>query len=229
MMCQPLGVISIALAVLLGLALFPVVLVFGPVYFPWSLFVLWCFGGVVGFSSAPHGRRSQIPRALGLSVLMLAVVLGPLALSSNVVFSRDYLGGQVRWVAWLLFPILIGVFAGASLRAKTGIGRGAVIGVSTVLAIGLLGVGLAFAFAPPEVTGAPVCDRGLECQRTWCGYMAERTRVLAIERVTAFDGERITCTYTTWGGITIGRAEIGRGGGSWIDGAWPEIVSGRGH
>ena len=134
-MCQPPCVISIALAVLLGMALFPVVLVFGPVYFPWSLFVLGCFGSVVGFSSAPHGPPSQIQRVLGLSVVVLAVVLGALAQSSNLLFSRDQLGGQVRWAAWLFFPILIGVFAGAWLRARMGSARGAAVGVSALLAI----------------------------------------------------------------------------------------------
>jgi hypothetical protein len=59
--------------------------------------------------------------------------------------------------------------------------------------------------------------------------MAERRRLLAIERVTAFDGERVTCTYTAWGGIDIGRAEMGRGGGSWTDGVWPRLWSGRGN
>ena len=47
--------------------------------------------------------------------------------------------------------------------------------------------------------------------------------------MTAFDGERVTCTYTAWGGIDIGRAEMGRGGGSWTDGVWPRLWSGRGN
>jgi hypothetical protein len=54
------------------------------------------------------------------------------------------------------------------------------------------------------------------------------TCVTTHERVTAFDGERVTCTYMAWGGVYIGQAVMGRDGGTWTDGAWPEIVSGRG-
>lgn len=226
-MCQRRSVASIALAVLLGIAAFPVVLVFGPGYLPSSLLVLACLGGVVGLSIAPRGRRSGLLRAFGLAVLMVAAVLGVMTLTSNMLMSLSVLLASLIWIGWLLLPILVGVSVGAWLRARLGIARGAGVGAAGVFAIALVGAGLALAFAPPEVSGAPTCDRGFECPRTWCAYMAERRRLFAIERVTAFDGVNITCTYTAWGGFEIGRADMGSRGGSWTDGAWPRFMSGR--
>ena len=219
---------TIALAVLFGLAAFPVLLVFGPVYFPWSLLVLACFGGVVGLSIVPRAQGPGVLRGFFFAVLMVAVVLGVFTLTSNVVFAPPALVSQLVWIGWFFFPMLVGVSAGAWLRARLGLVRGFGIGATLVFAIFLVGAGLAFAFAPPEIADAPACDGGFECPRTQCAYMAERRRLLAIERVTAFDGQRITCTYTAWGGVYIGRADMGRSGGSWTDGAWPEILSGRG-
>lgn len=227
-MCQRRSVTSIALAVLLGIAAFPVVLMFGPVYFPSSLLALACLGGVVGLSIAPRGQRSGLLRALGLAVLMVAAVFGVMTLTSNMLVSLSVLLASLIWIGWLLLPILVGVSVGAWLRARVGIARGTGIGAAGVFAIALVGAGLALAFAPPEVSGAPACDRGFECPRTWCAYMAERRRLFAIERVTAFDGVNITCTYTAWGGFEIGHADMGSRGGSWTDGAWPRFMSGRG-
>jgi hypothetical protein len=219
-------VISVALAVLLGIAAFPLVLVFGPVYFPWTLFVLACFGGVVGLAIAP-GQRAGLLQALGLAVLMVSVVLAVMTVTSNMVLSPTVLFARLSWIGWLLLPILVGVLVGAWLRARMGIVRGAGIGAAAVFAIALAGAGLAFAFAPPDVAGAPTCERERDCSRTQCAIGAERRRFLAVERVTAFDVDHITCTYTAWGGIYIGRADVGRGGGSWTDGAWPRFISGR--
>lgn len=226
-MCQRRAVPSIALAVLLGIAAFPVVLVFGPGYFPWTLLVLACLGGVVGLSIAPRGQRSGLLRALGLAVLMVAAVLGVMMLTSNMLIGLSVLVASLVWIGWLLLPILVGVSVGAWLRARMGIARGAGIGAAGLFAIALVGAGLALAFAPPDVADAPECDGGFECPRTQCAYMAERRRLLAIERVTAFDGVNITCTYTAWGGFEIGRADMGSRGGSWTDGAWPRFMSGR--
>jgi hypothetical protein len=220
--------ISIALAVFLGLAAFPLVLVFGPVYFPWTLFVLTCCGVVVGLSMPPRGPRSQLLRVLGLAALMLAVVLGVLVLTSNLVLNLSTLASALAWTSWLLFSLLAGISAGAWLRARMGISRGSGVGAAAALVITIAGAGLEFAIAPPETKGAPTCTDGVECPRTQCAYTAERRRFLAIERVTAFDAEQITCTYTAWGGIYIGRVDVGRGAGSsWSDGAWPQILSGR--
>ena len=220
--------ISVAVAVLLGIATFPLVLVFGPVYFPWTLVVLACFGGVVGLSIVPRGQRSGLLRAFGLAVLMVVAVLGVLTLTSNMVLSPAVLFARLNWIGWLLLPILVGVLVGAWLRTRLGIVRGAGIGAAALVAIALAGAGLAFALAPPEAAGAPTCDSSsFDCPRTQCAIGAERRRFLAIERVTAFDAEHIICTYTAWGGIYIGRADVGRGGGSWTDGSWPLIVSGR--
>jgi hypothetical protein len=221
-------VISVALAVLLGIAAFPLVLVFGPVYFPWTLLVLACFGGVVGLFITPRGQRSGLLRALGLAVFMVAVVLGVMTLTSNMVLSPAVLVARLNWIGWLLLPILVGVLVGAWLRARLGIVHGAGIGAAALVAIALAGAGLAFALAPAEAARAPTCNPdSFDCPRSQCAIGAERRRFLAIERVTAFDAEHITCTYTAWGGIYIGRADVGRGGGSWTDGAWPLIVSGR--
>jgi hypothetical protein len=219
---------TIALAVVFGLATFPLVLVFGPMYFPWSMLVLACFGGVVGLSLASGGARPLLPRAVGLAVLMVAVVLVVITLTSNIVWSAGTLVFAVVWTLGILVPLLVGVLVGAWLRARSGVTRGAAIGVAAALAIALIGTGLAFAAAPTEIADAPTCEGGFECPRTQCAYMAERRRLFAIERVTAFDRERVTCTYTAWGGIDIGRAEMGRGGGSWTDGIWPRLWSGRG-
>jgi hypothetical protein len=220
---------TIALAVVLGLATFPLVLVFGPVYFPWSILVLACFGGVVGLSLAPGDARPLLPRAAGLALLMVTVVLAVLGLTSKVVWSAGTLVFAVVWTVGILVPLLFGVLVGAWLRARSGVRRGAATGAAAVIAIALIGTGLAFAAAPAEIAGAPTCDRGFECPRTQCAFMAERRRLFAIERVTAFDGERLTCTYTAWGGIDVGRAEMDRRGGSWTDGAWPRMWSGRGN
>lgn len=218
---------SFALAALLGLVAFPIVLVFGPVYFPWSLLVLACVGGAVGLSVRQRGQRLRLVVACGLAGVVVAVVIGAFMLTSNVVFAPHALVSQLVWSGWIVSPMLVGVVAGAWLRARLGLVRGAGFGAASVFAVLLVGAGLAFAFAPAKVADAPTCDGGFECPRTQCAYMAERRRFMAIERVTAFDGQRITCTYTAWGGVYIGRAEMGRGGGSWTDGAWPEMLSGR--
>jgi hypothetical protein len=185
---------TVVLALVVGIAAFPLLLVFGPAYFRRACF---CWRPL---AASWVCRFALNPR------MLVAVIL---------------------WSVWLLPPIALGVLAGDWLRARAGIVRGGDIGAGAALVIALIGTGLAFLAAPPEVANAPTCDNGFECPRTQCAYMAERRRFLAIERVTAFDGERITCTYTAWGGIAIGRSEMGRGGGSWTGGAWPLMFSGR--
>jgi hypothetical protein len=233
LMCHAVGVTAIALAVLLGLTAFPVVLVFGPVYFPWSLLVLMAFGGAVGLAISRRGQRFL--RALGLAVVMIAVVFGVRTLTSNVALDPSGLASNTAVVfpfllsiGSLLVPVLVGISAGEALRARWGVGRATAVGVLGLFAIALFGAGLAFAFAPLEIANAPRCADSLECPRTRCAQMAERIRLFAVERVIAFDGDRITCTYTAWGGIYIGRADVGfPGGGSWTDGPWPKILRGR--
>jgi hypothetical protein len=224
---------ALALAVLLGVVAFPVVLVFGPAYFPWSLLVLAAFGGAVGLTMPL--REQRLPRSLGLAAVLVAVVLGVLLLTSNIALNQSFLASNpavllsfLVWIGSLLLPVLVGVIAGAMLRTRWGRGRAATVAVLGLFAIALLGIGLAFAFAPAEVASAPRCADGLDCPRTWCAHMAERRRLLTVERVVATDGTRITCTYTAWGGIDIGRADVGfPGGSSWTDGAWPRLFSGR--
>jgi len=220
---------AIALAVLLGLVAFPVVFVYGPAYSPWIVLLLVAFGGAVGLAVPPRGRR--LPRAFGLAAVWVATVLGVLMLTSNLSFLTSnpaVLLSLIVWIGSLLLPVLVGVAAGATLRARWGTARAAAVGVLGLVATALLGAGLAFAFAPAEVASAPRCAGGPECPRVWCAQMAERRRMLAVERVIAFDGNRITCNYTAWGGIDIGRADVGfPGGGSWTDGAWPRMLLGR--
>jgi hypothetical protein len=161
---------------------------------------------------------------------MVAVVLGVLTLTSNLVVHRpEEVVAALSWSAVLTVPIALGAFAAARLRAALGVSRASMTGAVVALVIAVAGVGLAFALAPAEVADAPTCAASdFECPRNLCSNMAERRRLLAIERVTAFDGQNITCTYTAWGGIRIGQADVGRRGGSWTEGAWPRILSGRG-
>ena len=219
---------AIVLAVLLGLVASPLVVVFGPAYFPWSLLVLLGLGGVVGLTISPP----SVLRTLGLATLVVGVVFATLSVRSIALIPSIFASAAVFvsvlvWTGTLLMSLLIGAATGAALRARWGLGRASAAGAFGVLAIGLLGAGLALAFAPPEIAAAPRCADSLECPRTWCAQMAERRRVFAVERVIAFDGNRITCTYTAWGGVYIGQADVGfPGGGGWTDGAWPRLLSG---
>lgn len=217
--------IALVLAALLGIVAFPLVLVFGPVYFPWSLLVLACMGGGVGLAVAPSTRR--IVRAVALSCVLVLAVFAVLTLTANLVLRLEFLAATAAWLLEILVPVLAGTLVGAELRARLGPLRGAAAGAGIALTAAALGVALAFAAAPAEVANAPTCSGGLECPRTQCAYMAERRRLFTVERVTAFDGAQITCTYTGWGGVGVGVAEMGRAGGSWTDGGWPRFMSGR--
>ena len=92
--------------------------------------------------------------------------------------------------------------------------------VTVVVIVGVIGAALALAVAPADAANAPVCESGLECARSRCWFTAERRRLYAVERVTAFGGGGITCTYTAWGGADIGTVRDG----SWTDGAWPILL-----
>src|SRR5687767_7704061 len=105
-MCQRRAVTSIALALLLGIVAFPVALVFGPVYFPSSLFLPACLGGLLGLSVAPRGQRTRLVRVIGHGVLMVAAVLGVMTLTSNMLTSLNVLLASLIWIGWLLLPIL---------------------------------------------------------------------------------------------------------------------------
>jgi len=213
------------IAVLLGIVAFPLVLVFGPAYFPWSLLVLACLGCMSGLSVPPRGRR--VAHAIVVACVSVLAALAVLTVTANMALRPEYLAATAAWLLWILAPVLAGALVGTWLRARFGVVRGGVTGAGAAAAIGLTGVVLALVLAPAEVANAPTCTGGFECPRTQCAYMAERRRLFTVERVTAFDGERITCTYTAWGGFEIGAAEMGRGGGSWMDGAWPRMVTGR--
>ena len=92
--------------------------------------------------------------------------------------------------------------------------------VTVVVIVGVIGAALALAVAPADAANAPVCESGLECARSRCWFTAERRRLYAVERVTAFGGGGITCTYTARGGADIGTVRDG----SWTDGAWPILL-----
>lgn len=195
--------------------------------------MLAALGVVVGLAISPG--RQRFFRPLGLALVVIAVAVGVLVLTSNIALNGSITAPNTAaslsflvWIGWLLLPVLVGVTAGTTLRTRWGVARASTVSVLGLLVIALLGAGLAFALAPPEVANAPRCADSLDCPRTRCAQMAERTRLLAVERVIAFDGNRITCTYTAWGGVYIGRVDAGfPGGGSWTDGAWPKILTGR--
>ena len=225
---------SVIAAVVFGIALTPVALIFGPVYHPWSLLVLATAGAIVGLvtSSSRHGRV----HAVGLAFLMTLVLVGVLVLGANLRIDLDALRTNLErhglqalapatWFVWIAAPMFAGTLAGTAVRARFGAPRGSAIVAATVLLIAAGGAVLALAVAPAEAASVPQCDRPFECPLVQCGYIAERRRMLTVERVVVADGGDVTCSYTAWGGIEIGRAHVERGRGmTWTDGVWPRIV-----
>jgi MFS family permease len=226
------GMRTIAVAVLLGLVAFPVVLVFGPTYFPWTLLVLAVLGGVGGLMVRPGNRHDL--RALAVTALMSGVVVLAFALTSQMALQLASLTSDPRlvvpflvWVGSLLVAILVGAVAGVMLRARWGVASGVIRGLLAALAVAVLGIILAFVLAPPEVAAAANCS-GPSCARSRCAFTAERTRFFALERVTELDATHVTCTYTAWGGLYIGRVDVSvpAGGSTWTDGDWPLMLRG---
>jgi hypothetical protein len=218
-------VIAIVSAVALGAVLFPVVLVFPPSYWPETLLVLAAGGAIVGLTVSPV--RHRLPFALGLAVLTFAAVLTVLIVTRNVGITPSHLPW---WTVWIGGPIAVGATLGTAARRRLGLARGvAALGCSCVV-LAVVGAALAVVVAPQDVVGAPTCDGrgGLDCLRAQCAYMAERRRLGAVERVVAFDGARMTCGYTAWFGLDVGRADVDGRGARWTDGWWPVFVLGRG-
>ena len=201
--------------------MFPLVLIFPPTYWPWSLLVFAGVGGVAAFALPTRAPKALVA-ALGMAVLMTATTLGINVARANLRFDVAYLPW---WTILVLAPIFSGALAVVFLRTRFAGPLAAVFAAFAFAATAAVGAGAALALAPPEVAGLPACDRNVSCSRDQCALMAERRRLLAIEHVTASERSRVSCAYTAWFGLPIGRAEIGAGGGHWIDGWWPELVA----
>lgn len=200
-------------AVVLGVGLFPVLLVFPPVYFPWSIVVVACAGAAVGVTV----HRARAERALALAIgagallpVVALLVVGRAATTGNYV---ALFAAQIG----LFLPATGGAAMGTLARRRLGAARGAAIVAAGAVSIAGIGLALAVALAPSEVANAPRCDPGRECARAVCWMTAERRRILTVERVVSYDGQHLTCAYTAWGGILVGTVSDG----SWADGPWP--------
>jgi hypothetical protein len=210
-------VTSLLVAVVLGVALFGLLLVFPPIYFPWALLLIVAGGLAVGLTVDPSNRRGPVWAAV-FGTLMLATAL--LVLGRLAIDPRAYLTLFVS-ASWLLVPAIAGALLGTLVRRRLGLVRASALLAVAVAVVAMLGASLAVLAAPPEVANAPVCDPRAECVRSLCWSTAERRRFYAVERVTEFDGgARISCTYTAWGGADIGTVR----GSGWIDGAWPILL-----
>lgn len=223
--CHPLSVLSLAVAFVVGLALFPVILVFSPIYFPWTLLVLAVGGALVGLTIGSRGR-SSFARALGLAAVVILALVMIFRATANSVGPLSVLFWSL---GWLLAPVFAGALAGAAARRSLGLTRGAGVIVLGTAALAGLGAALAITLAPSDVADIPYCEGSPACPRITCWTTAERRRLLAIESITAYDGQRIDCTYTAWGGIRIGTVSGTSGHGSgWTDADWPLLLSARG-
>lgn len=213
---------SVLLAVVLAVLIAPALVVFSPVYFPETLFVVVCAGalvGIVGRASSPRalllacGIAAAVVFALGLFVFFRP--LTPVVLAASV----------LEIVLWLFVPLVVGSAIGHVLRRRFGMQRGPVVAAAGALVIATLGVLLMFMVAPREAANAPDCTGGDQCARTACSYMAERRRLFALERVTQYGAGSITCVYVAWGGIEVGTVYAApRAGASWEDGWWPRAL-----
>jgi hypothetical protein len=208
---------SLILALVLGIVLFGLLLVFPPIYFPWTLLAIVSGGLAVGLTVDPSERHRPL-RAAVFGTVMLATAL--LVLARNAIEPSGYLALFLS-ASWLLGPAIVGAVTGAALRRRLGFVGATALLVPAVAVVGVIGAGLAVAAAPPEVANAPACTAGVECARARCWSTAERRRLYAVERVTEFSGGgSITCAYTAWGGADIGTVRDG----GWTDGEWPMLL-----
>jgi hypothetical protein len=222
-------VLALALAILAGVALFPVFLVFPPVYFPWTLLVETAAGAIAGLAIPQVTDRWGARVGLTAAAVVGAAVL-TLVLSRNVVLTSIVASAAAVswWLAWIGIPVLVGTLAGGLARRRLGALAGTATVAIALVAIAAAGMGLAVALAPRDVATAPSCDRDPRCPRMSCWMTAERRRLFAVESITAYDGSTIECTYTAWGGIRIGMVSggVGRGSG-WTDADWPMLLAPR--
>lgn len=203
-----------------GVALGPVLIVFPPIYFPWTLLVACSAGLLTGLvGDTRRTPRAQLAGAVAAALLLFSVSL--LVLGGGWTGSFSLALFAVYW--WLLVPMAAGALLGAVARGRLGPWRALAASIGGVAAFAIVGAALAFAVAPSEVPNAPLCESGRECQRSRCWMSAERRR-LAVERVTRYDGDAITCVYTAWGGVHVGTAVDSGNGSTWDDGWWPGIL-----
>jgi hypothetical protein len=217
-------VIRAIVALLTGVALYPVLLVFWPGYFPWTLLIVATAGLVTGLAGGGADLRAQLVESAVAGVVLMVGAIVVLAGLATTRSPLELLASS--W--WLIVPISAGVAAGASARHRFGSSDAAVLSATGVGAIALLGAVLAYAAAPAQVANVPACDPGQECPLSACWMTAERRRLYVVERVTRYENGAITCVYTGWGGVHIGTVTAAPGAGSgWEDGWWPRLISGR--
>lgn len=212
---------QLAVAFAAGVALGPVLIVFPPMYFPWTLLVSCSAGLLTGLVGDARGTpRHRVTRTAAGVVLLFA--------ASLLVVARGWMGSfspalfAAFW--WLLVPIAGGALLGAVARGRLGLGPALAASIGGVAALAVVGMALAFAAAPSEVANPPVCEQGRECARARCWMVAERIRLLAVERVTTYGGDAITCVYTAWGGLHVGTAVSSGRGSTWDEGRWPQLL-----
>lgn len=209
-------------AVAASAALGPVLLVFPPLYFPWTLLVVVVASFLVGVVGRTSTARAQLAVTLGAAVTLFVVsllALGRMGMGSIYppLFAHYW---------WLFVPMLGGAVFGSIARRTLGQWGALGVGIVGVAGLAAAGAALAIALAPAEVGDAPQCISGRECVRYRCQMTAERIRLLAIERVTRYEASplRITCVYTAWGGIHVGTAAATDRASSWDDGWWPRLL-----
>lgn len=213
-----------AVALAVGLALGPVLIVFTPLYFPWTLLVAGSLGLLAGLAGDTRPTpRARLVRAVAAALLLFSVSLLVLGRGWTGSFSPALLAAF--W--WLLLPTAAGALLGAAARGSLGPWRAFAASIGGTAAVAIAGAVLAVAAAPPDVPNAPLCEPGRECARSRCWMSAERRRLLAVERVTRYDDGVITCVYTAWGGVRIGTADASGRGSSWDDGWWPLLLGDR--
>lgn len=207
-----------------GVTLGPMLIVFPPIYFPWTLLVAGSIGLLSGLvTDTRRTLRAQLAVAVAAALLLYSVAL--LVVGRGLTGSLSLALFAVYW--WLLAPLAVGALLGAVARRRLGPWRALVVSIGGVATLAILGAVLALTAAPPEVANAPLCETGRECARSRCWTSAERRRFLAVERVTRYDGDVITCVYTAWGGAQVGTTDASRSGSTWDDGWWPGLLGGR--
>ncbi len=208
----------IAAAILLGIAMFPALLIFPPFLFPWMYLVLFVLGLILG-TLVPRAAPRPLVAAPAIAALSVAVAVLVLARAATSAGALPLLASSAR----LFVVVGAGALIAVALRRRLGPKRAFVVATAGTLVLFISGAALALALAPAQA--GPDCahvTRGsaAECQGVVsCAMIAERRRLWTVERVVEFDARtnRATCTYTAWGGILIGTARDG----GWTDGPIP--------
>lgn len=210
-----------AVAILAGVALAPLLVVFPPVYFPWTLLVAASAGSLVGLAGGARTARLDVAACIVAAILLFIIAV--LAFGLPTVGSLSPALLAVFW--WLFVPMAAGAITAGVLRRRLGTLRALGVSIGGAVALAVIGVALAFALAPPDAADAPQCDGVSTCARSTCWVSAERIRLLTLERVTRYGDGSITCVYTGWGGVQVGTARGAPGFGSgWEDGWWPRLL-----